>query len=444
MSTTHDHPEHAHGASLPNGTDPLERLDQPAQPARPTRPFSLDDLIGIEHTKLDFFQEVQRKVVELKTANTESENSRREIAAILDGITDIMMVLSEDLRIISVNWVFEKLFPMPEGETAVGRYCYEIFRNHDEPCPECPAFRSLSTNSVCKETAFFKIDGRTQQFEMIASPLKNPEWPQHRVLIFKRDVTLEKEYQAKYYQAEKMATIGVLATGVAHEVNNPLMAISGYAEGIQRRLSRVDHLMDDGMRQDFHEYTQTILKECRRCRDIVRALLNFGHPLSNRFGVVDINAMVIETLKLLQYHLRKKRGVNVVEHLEPDLPTIEGDESQIKQVLLNLLTNASDAIEASGKQGAITVRTEMCGPDAVLLTVEDTGCGIPQNNLDKLFDPFFTTKGVGKGIGIGLSTCYAIVQEHQGEIAVRSDDGKGSAFLVTLPLAQQDVNGGME
>lgn len=405
-----------------------------------TRPTSMADLIGIEHTKLDFFQEVQRKVEELKTANSESENQRQEITAILDGITDVMMVLSEDMRIISVNHVFTKLFSYPNEQTAVGRYCYELFRSEDEPCPECPAFRSLSTNSVCKETASFKIDGRTLQFEMVASPLKNPDWPQHRVLIFKRDVTLEKEYQAKYYQAEKLATIGVLATGVAHEVNNPLMAISGYAEGIQRRLSRVEHLMDPGMRQDFREYTETILKECRRCRDIVRALLNFGHPLSNRQGVVHINAVVVETLRLLQYHLRKKRGVNVVEHLDPDLPAIEGDESQLKQVLLNLLTNATDAIEATGRQGCITVRTFRKGEDAVVLAVEDTGCGIPTGNADKLFDPFYTTKPVGKGIGIGLSTCYAIVQEHQGEITVLSEQGKGSTFFVTLPLVQQDAD----
>ena len=243
----------------------------------PQTPPSLDDLIGIEHSKLGFFQELQQKLEELKITNRKSENQRREIAAILDGITDVMMVLSEDLRIISVNHVFHDLFDDPHPE---GKYCYTLFRKSAQPCPECPAFKSMSTNTVCKETAFFRLNGRNLQFEMVASPLKNPDWPKHRVLIFKRDVTLEKEYQAKYYQAEKMATIGVLATGVAHEVNNPLMAISGYAEGIGRRLRALETQVSPEALEDFKEYAETIVRECRRCRDIVSTLLNFGHPAS--------------------------------------------------------------------------------------------------------------------------------------------------------------------
>ena len=200
-------------------------------------PFtSLDDLIGIEHSKLGFFQELQSSIEKLRASNKKSESQRREIAAILDGITDVMMVLSEDLRIISVNHVFNELF---DEENAEGEYCYKLFRNSKTPCPECPAFRSLSTNTVCKETAVFTINNRKRQFEMIASPLKSLDLPEDRILIFKRDVTLEKEYQAKYYQAEKLATVGTLATGVAHEINNPLMAISGYAEGIQRKVAKL-------------------------------------------------------------------------------------------------------------------------------------------------------------------------------------------------------------
>jgi len=395
-------------------------------------PTDLNDLIGIEYSKLDFFQELQHTIHELKEANKESENQRREISAILDGITDVMMVLSEDLRIISVNHVFQELFGM---EDPVGVFCYSLFRDAAEPCPECPAFRSLSTNTVCKETAIFRINGRNMQFEMVASPLKSPDSTENRVLIFKRDVTMEKEYQAKYLQAEKMATVGVLATGVAHEVNNPLMAISGYAEGIQRRLARSREKLPEPLQEHLAEYTETIVKECSRCREIVRSLLNFCHPVASLFSPVNLNDIVEETLKLLQYKLKKENRLSVELLLDQELPHIHADEPRLKQVLLNLLTNASDALD--GRPGRIVVRTYLLpDQDRVCLEVEDSGHGIPASIKDKLFDPFFTTKPVGKGIGIGLSTCYNIVKEHHGDIDVVSEEGKGSLFIVCLPVHQ--------
>ncbi len=395
-------------------------------------PTDLEDLIGIEYSKLDFFQELQHTIKELQEANKESENQRREISAILDGITDVMMVLSEDLRIISVNHVFQELFGMDDPE---GVFCYSLFRDAGEPCPECPAFRSLSTNTVCKETAIFTINGRRLQYEMVASPLKSPDMQENRVLIFKRDVTMEKEYQAKYLQAEKMATVGVLATGVAHEVNNPLMAISGYAEGIQRRLAKTRGQVPPELQEHLAEYTDTIVKECSRCREIVRSLLNFCHPVASLFSPANLNDIVTETLKLLQYKLKNQDRLSVELLLDPHLPHIHADEPRLKQVLLNLLTNASDALE--GKPGSITVRTWLQqSQECVFLEVEDSGHGIPAAIKDKLFDPFFTTKAVGKGIGIGLSTCYNIVKEHHGDIDVISEEGKGSRFIVCLPVQQ--------
>ncbi len=390
---------------------------------------TLEDLVGIEHSKLNFFQELQQSIKKLKTTNLESENQRREIAAILDGITDVMMVLSEDLRIISVNRVFENIFP---GVNPIGKTCYSIFRHTDKPCPECPAFRSLNTNSVCKETAIFRIGGRNRQFDMLASPLKSPTLAEHLVLIFKRDVTLEKEYQAKFYQAEKMATIGVLAAGVAHEINNPLAAVSGFAEGIQRRLAKLPDGIAPELSEDLMEYTETILQECNRCQEIVQTLLTFSRPMSAAFTHLSLNKVVRDTLRLLHHQLRKRLAVDLRVNLNPGLPLIVGDEAQLKQVTLNLLTNALDAV---GEKGTISVNTAFEGDSHICISVCDTGCGIPKEHLDMLFEPFFTTKPVGKGIGIGLSTCFNIVRDHGGEIFVKSSTpGKGSNFTVKLPV----------
>lgn len=397
----------------------------------PSLHTSLEDLIGIEHSKLGFFQELRLKVEELKRSNLEMEDQRRETLAILDGITDLMMVLSEDLRIISVNHVFRELISDPEPE---GKFCYTIFRGEDHPCPECPAFRSLSSNSVCRATAIFKISDRNMRFDMVASPLKNPDWPQHRVLIFKRDVTLEKEYEAKFYQAEKMATIGVLAAGVAHEVNNPLAAVVGFAEGIKRRLPQLERTTEGALFEDIKEYTDTILKECQRCRDIVKTLLTFSRHAPASLSFVSMNRVVSDTLRLLQHELSKRPDIRIEVKLEEGLPLIKGNEAQLKQVVLNLLTNALDAIQHSG---CITVRTHAESDTNLRLEIRDTGCGIPPEHLDKLFEPFFTTKPVGKGIGIGLSTCYNIVHDHGGCIRVSSTPGHGSSFTVVIPLGEE-------
>ncbi len=394
---------------------------------------SVEDLIGIEHCTLGFYQELRQKLKELQAVSLETETRRREIAAILDGITDLMMVLSEDLRIISVNHVFQAIMGIEDPE---GRYCYEIFRNERRPCPECPAHKSFLTGEVCRETAIFKVGGRNRQFEMLASPIRDPDNDERRILIFKRDVTLEKEYQAKFYQAEKMATIGMLAAGVAHEVNNPLAAISGFAEGLKRRLLRQEKGQADPRdHEDMKDYVDTILQECRRCQGIVHSLLTFSRPVSAGFSSVSINAVVEDTLKLLRSRMKQKgMELAVRTDLDPDLPMICGDEPQLKQVMLNLLVNAMDAVESSGREsGVITVRTYAEADDGVGLVVSDTGCGIPEENQDKLFEPFFTTKPVGKGIGIGLSTCYGIVKEHSGEIVVFSEPDKGSRFIVRLP-----------
>ncbi|EGY27332.1 his Kinase A domain protein [Desulfovibrio sp. A2] len=436
---------------------------------------SLDDLIGIEHSKLGFFQELRQTIEQLKAAHRESERNRLEMEAILDGITDLMMVLSKDLRIIAVNHVFYDILGVRAPE---GRYCYEIFRQQDHPCPECPAHRSFVTDEVCRETSIFRINGRKLQFEMVASPIKDPATQDRQILIFKRDVTLEKEFQAKFHQAEKMATVGMLAAGVAHEVNNPLTAIHGFAEGILRRVERLRGTVDPEMHADLADYAGTILGECGRCQEIVHSLLTFSRPHSSEFTPVNLNVVVGDTLKLLHNHLKqpKYRRVRIDARLCPTAPVVLGCEAQLKQVMLNLLVNALDAVDAgdarNGRGGLGGDCGGGCGGDCggqcgaedggedrarngaeredggaanIIVTpfrderhagfsVRDTGSGIPPEHLDSLFEPFFTTKPVGRGIGIGLSTCYTIVTEHGGDIRVESRVGEGSTFTVTLPL----------
>lgn len=392
---------------------------------------TLEDLVGIEYAKLGFFGEVQKKIAELQASNQELERKSQQIQAILDGITDVMVVISLDLCIVSVNHAFYETFrdPFPEG-----RPCYEVFRRSKHPCSPCPVVVARNRNQVCRQLVIYPVDGKNRHFEITASPLRNSQGEPCHILVLKRDVTLEKEYQAKYYQAEKMATVGMLAAGVAHEINNPLAAISGFAEGLKRRLPRIENRLEADLVEDFEEYVGTILKECRRCQEIVQSLLTFSRQKAMDFSPFDLNTLVTDTLKLI--HHRIKQFTDQPVHLELDaaLPSIYGDPSQLKQVILNLVLNALDAIE---QKGTITIRTFMEDGEWVHLMIEDTGCGIPGEHMDKLFEPFFTTKPVGHGVGIGLATCYHIIQNHGGEIVVGSEKGKGSVFTVKLPQEMQ-------
>jgi two-component system, NtrC family, sensor kinase len=389
---------------------------------------TLEDLIGIEHHKLGFYQELQRKVEELKTSNQELERKRKEIQALLDGITDLMVVLSEDLKIQSVNLVFKEWYP---DVNPIGKHCYEVFTGEDSPCENCPVVKALETQEITKDVRICKVDDKLRHYELIASPLKTSITGERNVLLFKRDVTLEKEYQAQFYQAEKMATVGALAAGVAHEINNPLTAINGFAEGLRRRLGRIHGQVDNDIYEDFEEYTDTIIKECLRCRDIVRSLLTFSRPVASSLQPVNLNDCIEDTLFILKHHFKEQHKITVTTDLHKDLPMIKGDESQLKQVIINLLTNAFDS--TTGEDGTILIKTYLVKDGGAGLIVEDSGCGIPQAVQDKLFEPFFTTKPVGKGIGIGLSTCYSIVKNHNGEINVSSEEGKGSSFCVRIP-----------
>jgi hypothetical protein len=388
---------------------------------------TLEDLVGIEHCKLGFYQDLQQKVEQLKNSNQELEKKRKEIQAVLDGITDLMLVLSEDLKIQRVNHVFSEWFP---GVDPIGKHCYTLFRGENSKCINCPAQRSLDLDEIVKDLCIYKINEKFRHFEIIASPLKTSHTGERNVLLFKRDVTLEKEFQAQFYQAEKMATVGALAAGVAHEINNPLAAISGFAEGLQRRIVRIKGKVEPAILEDFTEYTDTIIKECLRCRDIVQTLLTFSRPVAASLGPVDINQCVRDTLFILKHHFKEQHNITVKTELQANLPVIMGDESQLKQVIINLFTNAFDATRQGDIIRVITHAGDLGG---VALIVEDSGCGIPVELHDKLFEPFFTTKPVGQGVGIGLSTCYSIVKNHGGEITVTSREGKGTFFKVSLP-----------
>ena len=400
------------------------------------KPTTLEDIVGLEYTKLGFFGEVKKNLAKLQAANLQLERKQKKLQTIIDGISDVMIILSPNFTIISTNHLFSTIFgnDLPRGRT-----CYEILKQQDKPCLNCPIVKARATNRDCREMLVFDINNQNHQFEITASPLRDSRQRPFRFLLLMRDVTREKEYQAKYIHSKKMASVGALAAGVAHEINNPLTAISGFTEGLKRRLPRLDHALPETdenqiLMEDFTEYIDTILAECNRCRDIVQGLLTFSPRKKVDFTPLNLKRLVTDVLRLLHHRFKQTPLVTITLDAEKNLSNIMGNAAELKQVLLNLICNSLDAVDEEGRLQILLEHKK----SEITISIKDDGCGIPPENMDRLFDPFFTTKPVGQGIGIGLSTCYNIIQQHHGEILVQSEHKRGATFIVTLPLPPQE------
>ena len=230
-------------------------------------------------------------------------------------------------------------------------------------------------------------------------------------------------------QAEKLSSIGVLAAGVAHEINNPLSSVAGYAEALLRRFSEEHSLSEDPRLDDFPKYLQVIVRESYRCKGIIDSLLSFSRKSDGSVSNVNINEVLNEVLELVRCKSRYER-VEVKTDFQSDLPDIAGDPSGLRQVCMNLLMNAHQAIHGTG---IVEISTRTNKQSMVLFEIRDTGCGIPKDAIDQIWDPFYSTKEVGKGLGLGLAVTYNIIKRLGGDISVESQVGKGSKFTVRMP-----------
>jgi two-component system NtrC family sensor kinase len=253
------------------------------------------------------------------------------------------------------------------------------------------------------------------------TPLVSKDQERIGRLIIIDDVTDRAELEQRLVQADKLSSIGLLAAGVAHEVNTPLAVISTYAQMLAKQVA------DDSQKSLILE---KIAKQTFRASEIVNSLLNFSRTSTTSYGGVSVNKVIQETLSLLEHQLTKS-GIQIHRDLDPDMPLVHGNGGKLQQVFLNLFLNARDAM---GTGGTLEVRSWAEGLGA-RVEVSDSGHGIAPENLHRIYDPFFTTKGAKKGTGLGLSVTYGIIQEHGGSIEVSNRRGGGATFRVELPLA---------
>ncbi len=237
--------------------------------------------------------------------------------------------------------------------------------------------------------------------------------------------------QEQLVQAGKLAAVGELAAGVAHELNNPIGGILGYSQYALEKLNKGTSLTDKEL-ESFRKYLDYIQQGSQRCKGIVENLLRFSRSSSTDFERLDINKVLESSFTFTEHQLKLSR-VEVVKDLAPQLPHLVGNANQLEQVFTNLIINAGKAMPHGGKLEVKSVYDAKSS--TVKVEISDTGCGIPPENLDKIFDPFFTTRKPGEGTGLGLSVSYGIVKSHKGKIDVESELGRGTKFVITLPIA---------
>jgi PAS domain S-box-containing protein len=359
------------------------------------------------------------------------------LETILNGIEDHMMVIDLNYRIVEVNRALLKMVGLERGEV-VGKHCYEVSHHLQEPCASpdhpCPLKDAVTTGKAASAIHIhFNKDGRESYVHVVHHPLLDEEGRVHQVVDLSRDITQEIT-RARIMHDDKMASLGKLSASVMHEINNPLTGILNFVKLIQRLLKKGPP--GEPELAKVQNYLDTIFNETQRVSKTVSNLLPFSRKSKPEFKPVSLSTLLAETVSLTEYQLRLQ-GITVETSWAADLLPVRADPGQIKQVFLNLLLNAQDAMP---KGGTLTLATRNSRGREVVVKISDTGVGIPKEMLPQIFEPFYTTKNAGSGVGLGLSVVQGIVRDHQGTIEVGSVVGRGASFTIRLPAYKPGVD----
>ena len=413
---------------------------------------TLSNYVGIAIENARLYHSLQRKVGEYERLKEFSEN-------IVESINVGILAVDLEDRVESWNTQIELLTCIPRN-LAVGRPLAELFppeliekfdsvrgetgihniykftyrpignliaqaeRAAAGTTAACSPAMPANGNGTANGAALSRHEAdREITLNIAIAPLVSKDFKQIGRLIIFDDITERSELEARLVQADKLSSIGMLAAGVAHEVNTPLAVISTYAQMLARQVSEDDQKT---------RLLEKIAKQTFRASEIVNSLLNFSRTSKSDHDDVDLNRVISDTISLVGHQL-EKAGVRTQLDLASGLPAVKGNANKLQQVFLNLVLNARDAMEGGGK---LAVRSWADG-DTVRVDVSDTGQGIAPEHLARIYDPFFTTKQGRKGTGLGLSVTYGIVQEHGGSIEVESQPGAGTLFHLEFPLARK-------
>lgn len=351
--------------------------------------------------------------------------SRDTLQALIDGIPHPIYTINNHWELVTVNESkAQQLDSKPEA--LVGPVCYKTFYNRDTPCEHCHVALTLEHNEAQTWTLNWRGDDHLpREWDISAYPIPGQLKSSAQAVILWQDRTEERRLENSLLQAGKLAAIGQLAAGVAHEINNPLTAVNANAEMLKMIIPKDD---------ENYEAVELISLAGERAAKVVRGLLDFARQEQYHFVRGDLNTSIGQALDLVRYQLHQA-NINIILNLDNNLPMIVASWEHLKGVWLNLFVNAKDAFEDNHTNRELEVTTRMGEEQNHLqILVRDSGKGISAAEMDHIFEPFYTTKDPGKGTGLGLPTSHRIIEQHGGEINVDSVPNTGTTFIIRLPV----------
>jgi two-component system, NtrC family, sensor kinase len=407
----------------------LSRLYPQSELKRKSRHFTIkgDEIRELAESFDAMTRTLKAHIDALALSKSTLEKSEAKYRHIFEGSMDLIFVADREMRILDINPAGAALLEyMNLPKTFDALMLSQMIRDPHQ-------FETLSDflhqKGYIRDWECRLVTRTGREIDVLMSMTTRQD-PGEGIVEYEgivKDITRRKMMRKQLLQADRLASIGQLSAGVAHEINNPLGLILGYTQLLIRQAK-------DG--SEFIKDLRTIEKQTRNCKKIVEALLNFARKTETQRSEISVNDSVAGVIDVIGGQIEKE-GIHIRTEFDTRLPRILADGEKLKQVWMNLLMNARQAIGADGEI-LITTGIEAAG-ERIYVSVEDTGSGISTRFLDKIFDPFFTTKPTGQGTGLGLSVSYGIIQDHQGEITVRSEEGMGAVFTIFLPLSRPNM-----
>ncbi len=367
---------------------------------------------------------LKREIAERKQAEEQILKSTAMLQAVFDGISDPLMLLDSNLEVKMLNRPASEYYQV-EPEDVIGKLCYRGFKGRSDPCEGCdipPAI--LGGRAVTFERKGFIDPDRLE--EVVIYPIKEKDSEAGSAIIRISDITEARFMERQLIRSEKLASLGLLVSGIAHEINNP-MAIINEKAGLMKDVLEFSEAFE--YRDKFLDLLNSILNSVGRCRVITHRLLGFAKRRDVKAETIHLNRLLEEILVFLEREALH-RSINVSLDFSPDLPTLESDRGQLQQVFLNIIKNGFEVVDDGGN---VSVVTRLKDPDTLQVRITDDGCGMSPEQLKHIFEPFYTS-GKESGTGLGMYITHGIICKNLGgQITVQSEEGKGTTFTVELP-----------
>ncbi len=384
------------------------------------------DFKGLGYSKIGHFKQVRAKIRELEDISNERE-------AIINNMTDGLTILDQDLNILFANRIQQDLF---QDRTLIGKKCFTAFYQKSSCCSGCPALITLGTEKTLSGEIIINRKTPARRFvEWSTFHIKDPSGCAPKIILLMRDITKRKENEFEFMRADRLAAMGLLVSGIAHEINNPLTSIAGFSESLLKRLKTNPEYRDSQLSKEFQDYLEIINQEAYRCSNIIHNLIRYTRESTDDFLLVDISQILHDTILLIKPYA-KDLGIrfNFQNGSKTEPLNLVGNESHLKHLFLNLLNYA---LESMVDGGSLTVQTQTDSKDLEILITNIDSESLPYDivggtntNAPK---PFHTAQIDTGGTPLSLSVCSNIVQNHRGELNIKHNNGGGFVIFLKLP-----------